>query len=305
VNGQGNNLPVPTYNNNSGNNNSVERDGRKDNGPDAVTNGETNESEKSNLINSVLIWEKSMIRNLNPPDCVTYLTIFSRLNDYLFNQVGEARNITGRHGMAKEMRIRTLIDTGANLSFISVSLSDRIEKEFLGVRGIGNYKVTDAFLKAYYFKDNLSFRVRLNTGNPEIDARSWLIKAVIVDIDFTADFLLGLSDIKRIKLFRYLPECVEDNNYVDDLNNETDTDELFNPLVISTGLKPTRENQVSWSDDTNLNPNESYHVTLTPIRNIHWMGDERAIDLESKEGLQRPGIWGEEWTDEERIRRGK
>ena len=46
--------------------------------------------------------------------------------------------------------MRTFIDAGTNLSFISVSLSDKLEKELLEVRGIGNYKVTDAFLKAYY-----------------------------------------------------------------------------------------------------------------------------------------------------------
>ena len=75
--------------------------------------------------------------------------------------------------------------------------------------------------------------------------------------------------------------------------------------MITPILKPTQANRVSWADDTNLNPNESDLKTLTTIRNIHWMGDKRAIDLESNEGLQRPGIWGEEWTDEERIRRGK
>ena len=137
--------------------------------------------------------------------------------------------------------MRTLIDTGANLSFISISLSDKLEKELLGVRGIGNYKVTDAFLKAYYFKDNLTFRIRLNTGNPDIDSKSWLITAVIVDIDFTADFLLGLSDIKKIKLFRYLPECVEDSEGVDDIN-QTENDEAI----------PHPEELNSTTDRTNL-----------------------------------------------------
>ena len=43
-----------------------------------------------------------------------------------------------------------------------------------------------------------------------MDKKSWVIKAVIVNIEFTTDFLLGLQDIRKIKLFRYIPELVED-----------------------------------------------------------------------------------------------
>ena len=175
-------------------------------------------------MNPVNTWEESVIRNLNPPDCVANLIIFTRLSPYLSNQVHEARDIAESPSLDKNIIMRTLIDTGANLSFISISLSDKLEKELLGVRGIGNYKVTDAFLKAYYFKDNLTFRIRLNTGDTVIDSKSWLITAVIVNIDFTADFLLGLSDIKKIKLFRYLPECVEESDDIQE-RNQTENDE--------------------------------------------------------------------------------
>ena len=102
-----------------------------------------------------MVWVESAIRNLNPPDCVAYLTIFSPLNKSVSNQVVEDRGNFGSCYLNNGLKLRTLIDTGANLSFISISLSERLEKEFLGVRGIGNYKVTDAFLKAYYFRDNL------------------------------------------------------------------------------------------------------------------------------------------------------
>ena len=65
----------------------------------------------------------------------------------------------------------------------------------------------------------------MNTGNSEIDSMSWSITAVIVDIDFTADFLLGLSDIRKIKLFRYLPECVEESDFPNSIHEIDQTAE--------------------------------------------------------------------------------
>ena len=110
-------------------------------------------------------------------------------------------------GIAKQ----TLLDTGAWLSYVSLSFANKIEKELMGVRGKGRYKVIDPFQKAHYFFDDISFCMSLITGDIEIDQKTWPIKAVIVNIDFTADFLLGLKDIKRVRLFKYLPDLVEGN----------------------------------------------------------------------------------------------
>jgi hypothetical protein len=38
------------------------------------------------------------------------------------------------------------------------------------------------------------------------------IKAVIIDIPLLSDVIIGLRTIKRIKLFKYLPELVEDED---------------------------------------------------------------------------------------------
>ena len=58
--------------------------------------------------------------------------------------------------------------------------------------------------------NDISFRVSLRTGDPDTDVKSWIVKAVVVNIDFAAEFLLGLKDIRKMKLFRHIPELVED-----------------------------------------------------------------------------------------------
>ena len=108
------------------------------------------------------------------------------------------------------MVLASLLDTGAWLSYVSSSLACRIEKELKGVRGTGRYKVIDAFQKAHYFLNDISFRVSLRTGDRDTDVKSWIVKAVVVNIDFATELLLGLKDIKRMKLFRHIPELVED-----------------------------------------------------------------------------------------------
>ena len=51
---------------------------------------------------------------------------------------------------------RGLIDTGADLSFISDRLAGILKEKGVGVRGIGNYKVIDAFLKVHFFNENIT-----------------------------------------------------------------------------------------------------------------------------------------------------
>ena len=238
--------------------------------------------------------EESMIQNLNSPECTTDLIIFSYQNDPLFSQV-TARRSPGLSVRTPSLKLSTLVDTGANLSFVTVSLSERIEKYFLGIRGIGNYKVTDAFLKAHYFRDNISFRIRLNTGNPRVDSKSWIIKAVIVDIDFTSDFLLGLNDIKMIKLFRYVPECVEDSTQGGDESSEENAE-------------PGR--MISPNDyiiEIDSNDNRNVQDSDTRVMNLESCNDNSTQDTNpgQSDNKNEQGIWGEGWNEEERIRRGK
>ena len=68
----------------------------------------------------------------------------------------------------------------------------------------------------------------MNTGDEGVDKKSWIVKAVIVNIDFTSDFLMGLRDIRRIKLFRYIPELVEDfKSDIDDMKSLHETEQGF------------------------------------------------------------------------------
>jgi hypothetical protein len=140
----------------------------------------------------------------------------------------------------------TLVDTGAWLSYITLSLAIKIEKEFGGIRGKGRYKVIDAFQKAHYFFDDISFRVSLSTGDSEVDNKSWLIKAVVVNIDFAADFLLGLRDIKRIKLFKYIPDLVESEGMSDD---EKGVVEELTDIDDNVGSSITGLGSIEWSSE--------------------------------------------------------
>ena len=123
-----------------------------------------------------------------------------------------------------------------------------------------------------------------------------MITAVIVDIDFTADFLLGLSDIKRIKLFRYLPECVENSEVVEE-SDQKEKDETFGETTNRANLATLPEPLSEYSEIQGK-------IESGTIRYSECHKDE-GTESEIEINERRNGIWGEEWSKEERIRRGK
>ena len=129
---------------------------------------------------------------------------------------------------------------------VTLSFASRLEKEFNGVRGKGKYKVIDPFQKAHYFFDDISFRVGLNTGDPKGDNKSWVVKAIIVIIDFTTDFLLGLQDIRKIKLFRHIPELVEDSDSGDETD---DTTSVYGEEHVFPEQKIRAMGNLEWSEE--------------------------------------------------------
>ena len=88
------------------------------------------------------------------------------------------------------------------------------------------------------------------------------MKAVIVNIDFAADILLGLKDIKRIKLFKYIPDLVED------------------------GLSDKGENE---EEEGVENEEDDKGHTVRILGTIEWSEEERkqrAIDAYAKEEIE-------------------
>ena len=58
-------------------------------------------------------WEDSLIRDLNPPECVTTFIVFSSRNQSLLSKVETDKDPTRILDRFAGMKIRTLIDTGA------------------------------------------------------------------------------------------------------------------------------------------------------------------------------------------------
>ncbi len=54
-----------------------------------------------------------------------------------------------------KMVARSLIDRGADLSFISFTKARGLLRRGIGKLDKGRYKVVDAFLKAHFFSENL------------------------------------------------------------------------------------------------------------------------------------------------------
>jgi hypothetical protein len=111
-------------------------------------------------------WVVSELNSLNS-DCVTDLRILI-LNSNSTSLQDNTPDILESEGV-KELIKPTLLDTGARLSYVSLSFASRLEKEFKGIRGKGKYKVIDPFQKAHYFCNDISFKIGLNTGDPVID----------------------------------------------------------------------------------------------------------------------------------------
>jgi hypothetical protein len=127
----------------------------------------------NNEVGIINDWLESTINNMNPSECVTNLNISNPNSNSIFFQGGanvplESEGTTSQYwkGDLAEVGIvkQTLLDTGAWLSYVSLSFANKIEKELKGVRGKGRYKVIDPFQKAHYFFDDISFCISLNTG---------------------------------------------------------------------------------------------------------------------------------------------
>jgi hypothetical protein len=109
------------------------------------------------------------------------------------------------------LETRGLIDTGADLSFISDRLAGILRKRGVGVEGTGNYKVIDAFLKVHFFNENITFNfIFKDLINLKRNPLYFSITCVVVDIPMSSDLIMGLKDIKRMNVFSLLPHLVEE-----------------------------------------------------------------------------------------------
>ena len=99
-------------------------------------------------------FECSHIHNIGK-GCSTVL-IFP-FNPHLVLTSSNPTPIQNQENPARDrLEARGLIDTGADLSFISERLAGILKKRGVGVEGKGNYKVVDAFLKVHFFKENIT-----------------------------------------------------------------------------------------------------------------------------------------------------
>ena len=79
-----------------------------------------------------------------------------------------------------------------------------------------------------------------------MDNKSWVVKAIIVNIDFTTDFLLGLQDIRKIILFRHIPELVENSYSKDDTD---DTTSVYDVGHVFPEQKIRAMGNLEWSEE--------------------------------------------------------
>ncbi len=107
------------------------------------------------------------------------------------------------------MVVRCLCDTGADLSFITKALAEKVERRNRGGKGEGKYKVIDAFKRVHYFTENITitflFENLINLPNSLFSC-----KFVIVDIPFNSDVILGLGDIRRLRVFSLIPHLISE-----------------------------------------------------------------------------------------------
>jgi hypothetical protein len=144
----------------------------------------------------------------------------------------------------KWLELKALLDTGADLNFISCRVAEELIKKGIGFRGKGKYRIIDAFKETRLFYEHLNFKFTMSdfkSGNK----KTMLIKAVIIDIPFLSDVIIGLRTIKKFRLFRNLPSLVEDESEDEESDSE-DLDEIdpdihvdidLNPYTISQGSK--------------------------------------------------------------------
>jgi hypothetical protein len=107
------------------------------------------------------------------------------------------------------MVARSLIDTGADLSFISATKARGLLRRGIGKLDKGRYKVVDAFLKAHFFSESLTVDFVFDELiKSRLSETFFTIKLVIVDIPLNSEVIIGLTDIRRLRIFDLLPHLV-------------------------------------------------------------------------------------------------
>ncbi len=132
---------------------------------------------------------------------------------------------------------RSLIDTGADLSFISSTKARGLLRRGIGKLDKGRYKVVDAFLKAHFFSESLTVDFVFDELiKSMLSETCFTIKLVIVDIPLNSEVIIDLADIRRLRIFDLLPHLVrqeatgqEEEEEIEDLviNNRVRSDRIF------------------------------------------------------------------------------
>ena len=91
----------------------------------------------------------------------------------------------------------------------------------LGYKGKGNYRITDAFTVERTFYENLTFKFKFDDLKDTNNDRMFTIKAEVIDIPLQCDCIIGLTQIKKDKIFKILPGLVEESL---ETNEEWDID---------------------------------------------------------------------------------
>ena len=181
-------------------------------------------------LNAESDWEGFEVSYLNSigKGCVTNIIIpfdFNKNNNLCHLSLQKSHRLT----------MRSLVDTGADLSFISKRMAEEVLRRNSGIRGKGSYRVMDAFLKSHIFNENLTidflFEDLINSNVYTL----FSIRLVIVDIPFSCDVIIGLNDIQRIEVFTLLPGLVRRPKELEEIESEEE-EEAECPRV----YKPTK-----------------------------------------------------------------
>ena len=136
-------------------------------------------------------FESSHLNNIGE-GCRTNIVIpFNSINtDYVSSPLISSQ----RDLRACRLVMSCLVDTGADLSFISKRKAVEVLRKWVGAGGNGKYRVTDAFLKSHFFNENIAINLLFeDLINYETINKWFLIKFVVVDIPFSSDVIIGLK----------------------------------------------------------------------------------------------------------------
>ena len=132
------------------------------------------------------------------------------------------------HQVQKEKElivVRCLCDTGADLSFITKTLAEKVERRNRGGKGEGKYKVIDAFKRVHYFTENITITF-LFENLINLPDSLFSCKFVIVDIPFNSDVILGLGDIRRLRVFSLIPHLISETGDQEQVIDDSGDDDI-------------------------------------------------------------------------------